>query len=65
MGADDYLGKPSTRVNCWHSIHAVLRRRPPQEAPGAPVGRQRGGNLGPFSFDLGTRALQENGEGCP
>ncbi len=46
-------------------IHAVLRRRPPQEAPGAPSGDNEVVTFGPFTFDLGTRALQKNGEELP
>ncbi len=36
VGADDYLGKPFNPRELLARIHAVLRRRPPQEAPGAP-----------------------------
>ena len=38
MGADDYLGKPFNPRELLARIHAVLRRRPTQEAPGAPSG---------------------------
>ena len=40
----------------------MLRRRPPVEAPGAPSGENEVVTFGPFSFDLGTRVLQKNGE---
>ncbi|MBS0302275.1 MAG: response regulator, partial [Proteobacteria bacterium] len=33
VGADDYLGKPFNPRELLARIHAVLRRRPPQEAP--------------------------------
>src|SRR5918993_1169854 len=36
VGADDYLGKPFNPRELLARVHAVLRRRPPQEAPGAP-----------------------------
>ena len=36
VGADDYLGKPFNPRELLARIHAVLRRRPAQEAPGAP-----------------------------
>jgi two-component system phosphate regulon response regulator OmpR len=36
LGADDYLGKPFNPRELLARIHAVLRRRPPMEAPGSP-----------------------------
>jgi two-component system phosphate regulon response regulator OmpR len=36
VGADDYLGKPFNPRELLARMHAVLRRRPAQEAPGAP-----------------------------
>ena len=36
VGADDYLPKPFNPRELLARIHAVLRRRPRQEAPGAP-----------------------------
>ena len=65
MGADDYLVKPFNPRELLARIHAVLRRRPAQEAPGAPSGENEVVNFGPFTFDLGTRALQRNGEELP
>src|SRR6218665_3357378 len=62
VGADDYLGKPFNPRELLARIHAVLRRRPAQEAPGAPSGDNEVVTFGPFVFDLGTRALQRNGE---
>ncbi|MFX8106480.1 response regulator, partial [Acinetobacter baumannii] len=35
VGADDYLPKPFNPRELLARIHAVLRRRPAQEAPGA------------------------------
>jgi two-component system phosphate regulon response regulator OmpR len=64
-GADDYLGKPFNPRELLARIHAVLRRRPPQEAPGAPSGDNEVVNFGPFTFDLATRALQKSGEELP
>ncbi|MFM2417504.1 MAG: hypothetical protein RL385_2227, partial [Pseudomonadota bacterium] len=37
VGADDYLPKPFNPRELLARIHAVLRRRPAQEAPGAPA----------------------------
>ena len=65
LGADDYLAKPFNPRELLARIHAVLRRRPPVEAPGAPSGDNEVVNFGPFTFDLGTRALQRNGEELP
>jgi len=65
VGADDYLGKPFNPRELLARIHAVLRRRPPQEAPGAPSGDNEIVSFGPFAFDLGTRVLQKNGEELP
>ena len=62
VGADDYLGKPFNPRELLARIHAVLRRRPPHEAPGAPSAENESVNFGPFQFDLGVRALHKNGE---
>ena len=65
VGADDYLGKPFNPRELLARIHAVLRRRPPVEAPGAPSGDNETVTFGPFTFDLGTRVLQKSGEELP
>ena len=62
VGADDYLGKPFNPRELLARIHAVLRRRPAHEAPGAPSGDNETVSFGPFTFDLGTRALQKTVE---
>jgi two-component system phosphate regulon response regulator OmpR len=49
VGADDYLGKPFNPRELLARIHAVLRRRPPQEAPGAPSAENESVAFGPFS----------------
>jgi two-component system phosphate regulon response regulator OmpR len=46
-------------------VHAVLRRRPAQEAPGAPSSENEVVNFGSFAFDLGARTLHKNGEELP
>ena len=43
-------------------MHAVLRRRPPQEAPGAPSAENESVSFGPFVFDLAARSLHKSGE---
>ncbi|MBE0475190.1 two-component system response regulator OmpR [Rhodoferax sp.] len=62
VGADDYLGKPFNPRELLARIHAVLRRRPPLEAPGAPSGNNETITFGPFSFDLGARILRKGSE---
>lgn len=65
VGADDYLGKPFNPRELLARIHAVLRRRPAIEAPGAPAGDNAVTTFGPFTFDMGARALHKNGEELP
>ncbi|MFM7025348.1 MAG: two-component system response regulator OmpR [Limnohabitans sp.] len=59
IGADDYLAKPFNPRELLARIHAVLRRRPPQEAPGAPSHEQEIILFGDFVFDLGARSLKK------
>lgn len=65
VGADDYLGKPFNPRELLARIHAVLRRRPQQEAPGAPAGENEVVSFGPFVFDLGARTLRKDREDLP
>jgi two-component system phosphate regulon response regulator OmpR len=65
VGADDYLGKPFNPRELLARVHAVLRRRPAQEAPGAPSSDNEVVNFGPFAFDLGARTLRKNGDELP
>lgn len=62
LGADDYLGKPFNPRELLARIHAVLRRRPRQDAPGAPSMENEVVKFGDFELDLGTRVLKKNGE---
>lgn len=62
VGADDYLPKPFNPRELLARIHAVLRRRPNVEAPGAPTLEQMTVNFGPFEFDLAQRRLTKQGE---
>jgi CheY-like chemotaxis protein len=51
VGADDYLPKPFNPRELLARIHAVLRRRPTVEAPGAPSKEGELIAFGPFEFD--------------
>ncbi len=62
IGADDYLAKPFNPRELLARIHAVLRRRPQQEVPGAPSNEQEVINFGDFVFDLGARSLKKSGQ---
>lgn len=65
VGADDYLSKPFNPRELLARIHAVLRRRPKQEVPGAPSTDNEVCTFGQFTFDLGARTLYKNGEQIP
>ena len=62
MGADDYLAKPFNPRELLARIHAVLRRRPVHEAPGAPSADHEVIEFGDFVFDLGARSLKKAGK---
>ena len=65
MGADDYIPKPFNPRELLARIHAVLRRRPVADAPGAPSMIDEVVKFGEFELDLGTRVLRKNGEPVP
>jgi two-component system phosphate regulon response regulator OmpR len=65
IGADDYLGKPFNPRELLARIHAVLRRRPPAEVPGAPANDKEVISFGEFTLDLGVRSLSKNGQDIP
>src|SRR5688572_29621559 len=65
MGADDYLPKPFNPRELLARIGAVLRRKGPDEIPGAPSETPQTFEFGQFVLDLGTRTLKKNGETVP
>lgn len=65
MGADDYIPKPFNPRELLARIHAVLRRRPANELPGAPSMEGEIVKFGEFELDLGTRELRKNGVPTP
>lgn len=62
VGADDYLPKPFNPRELLARIHAVLRRQPAREVPGAPSTLGEKVVFGPFEFDLALRQLTRDRE---
>ena len=60
VGADDYLGKPFNPRELLARIHAVLRRRPVPEVPGAPSTTNETVRFGSFSFVQLVRLSQNH-----
>ncbi|MDO4938174.1 MAG: response regulator, partial [Sutterellaceae bacterium] len=61
LGADDYIPKPFNPRELLARVHAVLRRRPQSDAPGAPSMENEVVSFGEFELDLGRRELRKNG----
>ena len=62
IGADDYMAKPFNPRELVARINAVLRRQAPLPTPGAPAETDTVVVFGPFSLNLGTRALLRDGK---
>jgi len=65
MGADDYIAKPFNPRELLARIHAVLRRQPPPDVPGAPSSEPAEIAFGAFRLNLATRTLTRDGEPVP
>jgi two-component system phosphate regulon response regulator OmpR len=65
MGADDYLPKPFNPRELLARAHAVLRRQPPPEVPGAPSAEPASIQFGTFHLDLALRKLTRAGQPIP
>jgi two-component system phosphate regulon response regulator OmpR len=65
LGADDYLTKPFNPRELLARIHAVMRRSPMPEVPGAPTADNEIVKFGHFTLNLGTRVLRKDGKDLP
>ena len=65
LGADDYLTKPFNPRELLARIHAVMRRSPMSEVPGAPTTDNEIVKFGRFTLNLGTRVLRKDGKDLP
>ena len=65
MGADDYIAKPFNPRELLARIHAVLRRQPAADIPGAPAAEAGEIAFGEFRLNLAMRTLARNGEPVP
>ena len=59
MGADDYLPKPFNPRELVARVNAVLRRKTPNELPGAPSESNQIFQFGDFTLDLSKRTLKK------
>lgn len=62
VGADDYLPKPFNPRELLARIHAVLRRAPAPDLPGAPGAAGEEVRFGPFILNLGRRQLTRDNQ---
>lgn len=62
IGADDYVPKPFSPRELVARINAVLRRRQPVSAPGAPALAPEVFKFGACELNMGTRVLTRSGK---
>jgi two-component system phosphate regulon response regulator OmpR len=65
MGADDYIAKPFNPRELLARIHAVLRRQPAADLPGAPSADAAEVEFGEFRLNLAQRTLHRKDEPVP
>ncbi|MFP5460760.1 MAG: two-component system response regulator OmpR [Gammaproteobacteria bacterium] len=65
MGADDYIAKPFNPRELLARIHAVLRRQPAADLPGAPSSDAAEVEFGEFRLNLAQRTLHRKDEQVP
>ncbi|GAA4405419.1 two-component system response regulator OmpR [Quisquiliibacterium transsilvanicum] len=65
MGADDYIAKPFNPRELLARIHAVLRRQPAADLPGAPSADAAEVEFGEFRLNLAQRTLHRKDEQMP
>src|SRR5450830_1853373 len=62
MGADYFFSRPFNHRELVARINAVLRRKAPDEIPGAPSEGPQSFSFGVFTLDLSNRTLKKNNE---
>ena len=65
MGADDYIAKPFNPRELLARIHAVLRRQPAADLPGAPATEATEVQFGAFRLNLAQRTLHREDTPVP
>jgi len=65
MGADDFMSTPFNPRELLARVNAILRRRNPENHPGAPSHDNEIVHFGPYTLNLATRSLARGTEIIP